>query len=524
MTSDADGALPTDLLKVVEKACTDRPDAPALVFEDGLTVSRGTLWSEAMSFAGYLSRRVEPGDRVAIMLDNRTEFMITWLATVACRGVLVPLNPTLRTVDAGHILRDSEARVVVVGSDRVAFVHELQPECPSIADIVVVEGKEPHGLRRYAETFDRERDDEASRDVTNVYYTSGTTGRPKGCMVDHEYWLRFVGLVVDLYGFSADDRLLCCLQFFYNDPPWHLLLALSCDTSLVVMRRFSVSRYWDVVRQYHVTVLFGIAATASLLLKAPVDGRERDHEVRLAIQVGIPAELHADLVDRWGVPWVEGYGLTETGLIVSMPLEYASKMVGSGSIGLACPGTDIRVVGDEDRDVATGEIGEIVVRGPGLMRGYLNRPEATAETTRGGWLHTGDLARQDEAGFLYFKGRSKDIIRRSGENIAAAEVEGVVRSHPKVLEAAAVPVVDSLRGEEVKIHVQLAPEVAPGELSPEELVQFCAERLARYKLPRYIEFRPGDFERTPSMRVKKETLDRGVEQPNVWDRETVLGW
>ena len=131
--------------------------------------------------------------------------------------------------------------------------------------------------------------------------------------------------------------MLCCLQFFYNDPPWQLLLALPAGTSLVVMRRFSVSRYWPVVREHEVTVLFGIASTASLLLKAPASDDDREHQVRLAIQVGIPAPLHQELVDRWGVPWVEAYGLTETGVIVATPVERADEMIGSGSIGAALP-------------------------------------------------------------------------------------------------------------------------------------------------------------------------------------------
>jgi crotonobetaine/carnitine-CoA ligase len=344
-------------------------------------------------------------------------------------------------------------------------------------------------------------------------------------MVDHEYWLRFAGLITDLYDFTSSDRLLCCLQFFYNDPPWQLLLSLIAGTSLVVMRRFSVSRYWDVVRENQVTVLFGIAATASLLLKAPPGERDREHNVRLAIHVGIPAQIHAELVKRWGVPWVEAYGLTETGAIVTMPAGYADAMTGSGSIGLPCPGAEVRVVRPAGEDVSDDETGEIVVRAPGLMRGYLNRPEATAETFRGGWLHTGDLGRRDSRGFLYFQGRIKDIIRRLGENIAATEVENVLRSHPKVLEVAAVPAPDDLRGEEVKVHVLLTDSENAAACPPEDLIAFCAEHLARYKVPRFIEYRTADFDRTPSMRVKKKQLDRSADdRARVWDREEQLGW
>jgi crotonobetaine/carnitine-CoA ligase len=517
-------AAPGDLLDLVAVACRDDPELPALVFEDGVVVTRARLWAEVESFAGYLRTRVKPGDRIAIMMANRAEFMITWLAAVACRAVLVSLNPAARSHDAGHILRDSAAGIAVVGGEHEALLRELQPSCPALKEIVVANDQEPGGLAAFTGSRSGPRPAEAADDVTNVYYTSGTTGPPKGCMVGHDYWLRFADLVIGLYGITAGDRMLCCLQFFYNDPPWQLLVAMRARTSLVVMRRFSVSRYWPVVRQHDVTVLFGIASTASLLLKAPVSGDDSDHHVRLAIQVGIPAPLHKDLVTRWGVPWVEAYGLTETGLIVSMPVEFATEMIGSGSIGRPCPGADVRVVGSGGAEVSADEIGEIVVRAPGLMRGYLNRPDATEETYRGGWLHTGDLGRRDGQGFLYFQGRMKDIIRRAGENIAAAEVETVLRSHPGVLEVAAVPTPDSLLGEEVKVHVLLASGQTAESVPPAELIAFSAARLARYKVPRFLEYRAEDFDRTPSMRVKKENLDRSSDPSRVWDRATGLGW
>jgi carnitine-CoA ligase len=386
-----------------------------------------------------------------------------------------------------------------------------------------VDGKEPEGLDAYVgdsgplSLAEVQVDPQA---ITNVYYTSGTTGPPKGCMVDHSYWLRFVELYLALYGLSPDDRLLCCLQFFYNDPPWLFLTSLHAGTSLVVMRRFSVSRYWSVVVDNGVTRLFGLAAIPSLLLKAEPSAAEREHRVEFALHVGIAAQLHAEFVRRWGFPWVEGYGLTESGLVVAMPLEHADEMTGSGSIGLPCPGVEIRVVDDEGRDVAVEESGEILIKAPGLMRGYLNRREATEEAMAGGWLHTGDLARRDERGFLYFLGRQKDIIRRSGENVAAAEVEDVLRSHPQVLEAAVVPVPDELRGEEVKAYVGIVEGVRVEEIPPAELVRHCRERLAKHKVPRYIEYR-SDFPRTPSMRVKKSALVAEVDDPirDAWDRD-----
>ncbi len=387
-----------DLIELVRDACRADPDLPALIFEDGLEVSRTRLWAETESFAGYLRSRIEPGDRVAIIMPNRAEFMVAWLAVVACRGILVALNPAVRSHDAGHMLRDSAARIAIVDGEHAALVRDLQPDCPDLAEVIVAGDGEPGGLSRYAGPGLPERPLQARGDLTNIFYTSGTTGPPKGCAIGHDYWIRFASLMAELYDITSADRMICCLQFFYNDPPWMLLLALQAGTSMVAMRRFSVSRYWRVVREHDVTVLFGIASTASLLLKAPAAEDDKTHKVRLSIQVGIPAPLHLALVDRWGVPWAEAYGLTETGVIVSVPVEQAEQMIGSGSIGVPCPGADVRLLNRDGTPAPVDQPGEIVVRAPGLMRGYLNRPEATAETFRGGWLHTGDLGRRDAAG------------------------------------------------------------------------------------------------------------------------------
>lgn len=518
------GVSAANIVEVLARACAADADAPAFVFEDGLVVTRGQLQARVEAFAGYLAHRLHPGDRIAVMLGNRVEWMVTWFAAVGCRATVVSMNPAAQQHDAGHVLRDSGARLVVTDDDHAALFEQLRESCPTVDDVLVVTGAEPDGLAGYVDepiALDKLAAQVEAKDIANVYYTSGTTGVPKGCMVDHQYWLRFVDLFQRMYGMGPEDRLVCCLQFFYNDPPWHTLLSLTAGTALVVMRRFSVSRFWDVVRDNDVTLVFGIASTASLLLKAPPHPHDRDHKVRLVVHVGIPADLHAQLVERWGVPWVEGYGLTETGLVVGMPLDRAEEMVGSGSIGLPCPEVDVLVADAHDRPVPTGAVGQILLKAPGLMSGYLNRPEATEEAMRGGWLHTGDLARADEQGYLYFQGRAKDIVRRSGENIAAAEVEQVLRSHPAVLEAAVIAAPDDLRGEEVHAVVVLVEGQSPAKTPESALVEYCAGRLAKYKVPRYLSFREGDFPRTPSMRVKKDEIRSTV--PG-WDREKELGW
>jgi crotonobetaine/carnitine-CoA ligase len=263
-----------------------------------------------------------------------------------------------------------------------------------------------------------------------------------------------------------------------------------------------------------------------LLLKAPPGPRDRDHRVRRALQVAVPANLHRELTDRWGFPWIDGYGITEGGFVSRVPLAQADELVGSGSIGIACPEVELQIVGDDGLPVRPGETGEFVMRAPGMMRGYFNRPDVTAEVMRDGWFFTGDLGRADARGLLYFVGRKKDMIRRAGENVAAAEVEGVLRSHPKVLEVAVIPVADELRGEEIKACILPVPGETQTTLPPAELVAYCLDRLAPHKVPRYFEYRTADFPRTPTMRVRKEALRAGTSDDltvGAWDRERELG-
>jgi crotonobetaine/carnitine-CoA ligase len=339
--------------------------------------------------------------------------------------------------------------------------------------------------------------------------------------VDHEWWLRTVDVLLRRVPQSPSDRVLCCLQFFYSDPGHLLLECLATGGALVVMRRFSVSRFWDVVRDHQVTLMLSFSSIPLFLLKAEPDPRDRDSKVRVARHVAMPPDLHRRVVERWGFPWIDGYGITEGNIVTCMPLEYADEMTGTGAIGIPAPEVEVRLIDDDGADVPAGATGEFLVRGPGMFRGYLNRPEATAEARPDGWLRTGDLGRQDDRGFLYFMGRKKDVIRRSGQNLTAAEVEDALRAHPMIVDAAVIPVPDRERGEEVKAYVLLADGKTESDLPGGEIVRFCADRLAWYKVPRYVEYRATDFPRTPSMRVRKEVLKAEHPDPaeGCWDRE-----
>jgi carnitine-CoA ligase len=514
-----------NITALVARGCREDPERPAIIIEDGLVITRRELLERCERFAGYLSRRVKPGDNVVVMLDNRSEFMIALFAIIANRAALVSIAPTAQQHDAGHIMRDSAPVVAITGTPQLPLIEQLRPECPTLKEIIVVDGTEPEGLGRYeanAERLDFTKAASQRDDIVTVYYTSGTTGAPKGCMLDHGWWLRVVDTDMRLFKRTWQDRQLCCLPFYYADPAIQLMTSLASRGTMIAMRRFSVSRFWDVVRKYDATEILSIASIPALLLKGEPGPNDRDHRMRLAIHAGLPQPLHRQLVDRFGFHWLDNYGSTEAGSMARMPRAMAEELVGSGSIGVETPETKIRIVDDNDKDVPTGEIGEALIGEPDMFRGYLNRPEVTAEAMRGGWYHTGDLIRRDERGLLYFVGRKKDMIRRSGENIAAAEVEAMLRGHPKVLEVAAIPVKDELRGEEVKVYIQLKPGETQASVPPEEIIAFCRSKLAAYKIPRYIEYRTQDFERTPSMRVQKQALlkERDDLIKGSWDRET----
>ena len=391
------------VVELVDQACRRTPDVPAMIFEDGLVVTRQQIREQVERFGGYLARRTAPGDRVAVMLETRAESMIAQLAALAARCIVVPINPTAGTHDAGHVLQDSGAVIVIAAAPTADLIESLRSGLPALKHVILVGESETDPLAAYGTNMERLRlaDCTAARtDLATIHYTSGTTGMPKGCMLAHDWWLRLCDVHLRMTPHRQDDRLLCCIPFYYPDSLFLLLSLLQAGGSLVVMRRFSVSRFWPVVEEHRVTLLYLIASMPILLLKQSPGPRERRHQLRSAVCLGVPANLHSQLLERFGVPFVDTYGSTEAGWVTRIPGDQAATRIGSGSIGVAAPEVELRVVDDGDHDVAVGEAGELLLRGPGLFIGYLNQPAATADAMRGGWYHTGDLVRADDRGIL----------------------------------------------------------------------------------------------------------------------------
>jgi carnitine-CoA ligase len=461
-------------------AAADRwPDRPAWTFDPesgpASTVTFREVAERTAAYAQALRERgVRPGDRVAVMLDNGLEFPLVWLALMRLGAAMVPLNVRYRSADVGHVVADSGAALAVTSP---AYAELLGP----VAAVVLADELVPAGVWEQGAV--------GAALPVNVQYTSGTTGYPKGCVLTHRYWTTLgTSLLQEFPYVVADDVMLTAQPFFYLDPQWNVVTALLAGAHLVVLDGFHPSTFWAKVRAHQVTYFYCLAAMPTLLLKMPPTPADRDHRVRAVQCSAIPPALHAELEQRWGVPWYEAFGMTETGADIRVSPDDHDELVGSGCLGRPAA----------HREVRLDDAGQLWLRGPGMMDGYLGQPDPFVE----GWFPTGDLARLDERGRVYLEGRLKDMIRRSGENIAAREVEDVLLAHPAVRLAAVLGVPDEIRGEEVMAYV-----VAPGA-SADELTAWCAERLAAFKVPSRWEFRD-DLPLTASHRVEKAKLRAG---------------
>jgi carnitine-CoA ligase len=519
----ADGELTLGAL--CARAAARWPGRTVLRFDaTGATLSFAELHEQSDRLAqALIALGVQAGDRVAVMSANRPLFPLAWLAIAKAGAAMVPVNPGYREADALHLLGHAEVTVVFADAERAELARRLRRQVASVRHLIcdgAAAGDAEHDLSsllmRGPAAPAPGRTVHAD-DLANVQFTSGTTGLPKGCMLSHRYWTQLGQMIAsDLVGLGPDDVMLTAQPFSYIDPQWNLAAALASGATLVVLERFRPSVFWARVAEHRPTFFYCLGAMPALLLAQPPSAAERAHGLRIVMCSGIPAARHAELEQRFGVPWREVYGTTETGADLMVPPEMAEVLRGSGSIGTALAHREARVADAAGRAVERGTVGELLLRGTAMMDGYFRNPEATQAAFAHGWYHTGDLASMDDAGCVRIVGRKKDTIRRSGENIAAAEVEAVIEQHPDVLLAAVVAVPDELRGEEAKAYVVLRARGDDGPADLESLARFVEGRLARFKVPRFWQ-QSRDLPRTPSERVAKHLL-QAARDAVVYDR------
>ena len=442
----------------------------------------------------YASAGYGLGHRVALLLENRPEHLLHKLAMNALGVCCVPLNPDHRAREMAYVIDHAQVDAVVVVDALVPLLRDALDEGghrPAVAGFECFADQLPRAARPAASI-------EPSADTpASVLYTSGTTGRPKGCVLSHRYELAAGAWYATRGGLVAFgegcERLYNPLPLFHINASvmsfYGVMLTGNCQ---VQTDRFQTARFWPEVRASRATMLHYLGVIVPMLLSQPPSEQDRVHGVRFGVGAGVEPQLHAAFEARFGVPLVEIWGMTE--MVRALFDADAPRQVGTRAFGRPRPGVEVRVVDDADRNVPQGSAGEMLVRHSAatprkdFFSGYLHDPAATEQAWRGGWFHTGDIVTQAPDGMLHFVDRRKNIIRRSGENIAAAEVEALLQAHPAVACAAVMAVPDEIREEEVLACVVLRPDADAGTADGIEraLFDFCFAGLAYYKAPGWI--------------------------------------
>ncbi|MBE0695080.1 MAG: acyl--CoA ligase [Aquamicrobium sp.] len=483
-------------------------DAPAAIwFGDGITLSYADLHrrSDALA-AALLARGIRKGAHVALMMPNVPEFVLSWFALAKLGAVLVPTNTAYTSTELDYLLNQSDAQALITDASLLPALEGMSKR-PAVLDdarVFVRGGGAPYVSLDAMLAEDREWTAPwpvVSTDLMSLQYTSGTTGFPKGCMLTHDYWLLLALSAAAGMGADAVKRSLLWAPFFYMDPQWQLLMTMQLGGTAYVARRMSLSRFFDWARDLQINYTYFPEAALKTL---PPSDRDKEMSLRYINAFGWSPASVREAEERFGVIARDSFGMTEIGAGMLVPVSATHKL-DKRTCGVAAPFRETRVIGEDGRECAPGEAGELQIRGRSILLGYYKRPDANAESFDGDWFRTGDLFIRDEDGYLSIVGRIKDMVRRSSENISAREVEAVLEELEQVEEAAVVPVPDPLRKEEVKAYLKLKPGVAREDFSLDALFEHCRKNLAAFKVPRYVAF-IDDYPRTPSHKIAKPKL------------------
>jgi crotonobetaine/carnitine-CoA ligase len=489
------------LASVLAWHASQRGDTPWLLFEDEPGSIRTVSWAEALERARRTATVLRahgagPGERVNVHLTNRPEFYDLWFAAAICGAVLVPTNPLLGPEELGYALEHARCRLSVTQGDLVQTVEQARASAPCTQAVLSIG---PQWDRSVA-TADASGSDfnAAPDDVLSVLYTSGTTSRPKGVMVSHAAYLHAGEAVAQHVRLRPNDRQLVVLPLFHGNAQYYSSMsALVTGASVALAPRFSASRWSEQAERMGATVASLFAAPIRMILAAAPSPSDRGHRLRLALFAQNVTQAQLDnFEERFGCPLTQLYGMTETVAPPTINPVYGERR----NLSIGRPTISARVRIDDGELLVAGEPGWT------LMSGYLDDPEATAAVLRDGWLHTGDGVREDDDGYLYFVDRSKDLIKRAGENVSTVEVEQVLDQHPTVYESAVVGLPDAIYDEIVAAFVVPA---AGASADADELIAWCAERLAKFKVPARVEF-VSELPRTPVGKIQKHLIRAGA--------------
>jgi acyl-CoA synthetase (AMP-forming)/AMP-acid ligase II len=471
----------------------------------GDAAERVGAWADALTGAGY-----GKGMRVAMLLENRPDFFLIWLAANKLGMSVVPINPDLRAAELEYQIGHAEPALIIAVPNRLEELQAAADAAGVELQVITVDDSVPAPRANAvvamgaAQGFDQE---------AAVLYTSGTTGKPKGCVLANSYylevgrWYSTLGGIVSLK--SDGERMITPLPIFHmNAMAYSFMAMITLGGCLTALDRFHPRSWWKDVRDSGATCIHYLGVMPSMLMGAEPSPEERDHNVRFGFGAGVDPKLHAAFEERYGFPLMEAWAMTETGAGAVISNHTQDRSIGQSALGRAPEGLDILQADDNGNPVPDGQPGELLVRRKGdsprlgFFSSYYKNQEATDEAWENGWFHTGDIVRKGDDGFFFFVDRKKNVIRRSGENIAAVEVESILMRHPEISAAAVAPVPDPVRGDEVFACLTVTD---PSPAKAEAIVAWALGQMAYYKVPGYIAF-VDELPLTSTQKIQRATL------------------
>jgi acyl-CoA synthetase (AMP-forming)/AMP-acid ligase II len=501
-----------DVAAILKQRAKESPDKPAIIFR-GQPISFSQLRDSSFNLANSLGNLgIKKGDKVAIYLPNWPQYLYSYLAIWCCGATAVPLDFMLTEDELKSCISHSEAKILIAKHKANISLTAIKDSCPNLQDIVVCQEEIPGFLffnkllEKGASEF--QHVEIQDKDYGIIFYTSGTTGKPKGVLVNYKQLDAPPKAMTHFVDFSAKDVVLCALPFSHIGGLIYLQNCISFGLTVILIERFIPLEFLKNIQEYHVSCFWIVPSMYYALLQLKEFESYDLSSVRWMVIFGAPSS--PDALRRFyqycpSAHLLNGWGLTETNAPTTV-IPLGSKKL--ESVGMPAPWIEVKILDEVDKELPTGKVGEIAVRGWVVTDGYYKDHQATAQAMRNGWFHTGDLGKFDADGYLYIVGRIKEMIKVGGEIVFEPEIEAAIHKHADIKEVAVVGVPDKLRGEVPKAFVALKEE---SKLSEEDLRYFCRQHLAHFKIPHYFEF----MQELPKNRVgkiDKEALKKRYKQ------------
>lgn len=479
------------LIENMERGAREYPERIAYIFQD-MQVTYGELYRQAKSTAAYLSAKgIGKGDYVALLLGNSPHFVISYYGVLLSGAAVVPINPIYTPKEIMYILHNSRAQLAIAVAPLLPVFEGIKQQLADLREVVLVGGDGGH---TWVTPFDKliahsseswQGPELQEDDLAVILYTSGTTGQPKGAMLTQGNMASNADAIAEYLCVTGEDIFVTVLPMFHvfcmtvcmNAP-------IAIGATMLILPKFSPTDVVEAIKTHQATVFAGVPTMYNFIMQTPDVSVEALASLRICISGGasLPVALLHNFEKKFGKVISEGYGLSEASPVTAFnPVQGIRK---PGSIGVSIPGVENRIVDAEGEELERGQVGELIVRGPNVMKGYLHMPEETARTLQNGWLYTGDMGYMDEDGYIFIVDRKKDMVIVGGYNVYPREVEEVLYEHPQVIEAAVIGVPDENAGEAV--HAYLVSR--DPSLTEQDLIAYCRKGLAKYKVPSKIIF------------------------------------